>query len=279
MLVAILTMLCCRTCNYASPFKLPYRTNKHFISWHICIYLTIFNHQYFSNETLAGPYTCPASDLGLSLNKSTKFLPLIRKHFLNLRQIRVTVTGGIVQSVPRTATISDVQYYASPSELSSSLNHPPELSSKYQQRHLVVKQNRAWQEMSVNFANEVSLSHSLTCCNILRHGADGFTSRPKEVVLPIFISLKNTLSSAGFKPAKLGSNGKHNKELDHRGRLQCRQHCHKQNLRDRLYKLLHVKLKVKGWQVGTLFYDAFSVTRLYSVDERMISEWWWLGKD
>jgi hypothetical protein len=31
--------------------------------------------------------------------------------------------------------------------------------------------------------------------------------------------------------------------------------------------------------VGSLFNDAFSVTRLYSVDDRMISEWWWIGKD
>jgi hypothetical protein len=28
------------------------------------------------------------------------------------------------------------------------------------------------------------------------------------------------------------------------------------------------------WLVGSLFNDTFSVTRLYSVDDRMISEWW-----
>jgi hypothetical protein len=32
---------------------------------------------------------------------------------------------------------------------------------------------------------------SLTFGKILRHGADGFTSPPKEVVLRIFIALKN----------------------------------------------------------------------------------------
>jgi hypothetical protein len=31
--------------------------------------------------------------------------------------------------------------------------------------------------------------------------------------------------------------------------------------------------------VSSLFYDALSVTRLYSVDDRVKSEWWWIGKD
>jgi hypothetical protein len=45
----------------------------------------------------------------------------------------------------------------------------------------------------------------------LRHGTDetdDFTSPPKEVVLRIFITLKNPSSSAGFEPANLGSSGK-----------------------------------------------------------------------
>jgi hypothetical protein len=41
----------------------------------------------------------------------------------------------------------------------------------------------------------------------LRHGTDGFTSPPKEVVLRIFITLKNP--SAGIEPANLGSSGEH----------------------------------------------------------------------
>jgi hypothetical protein len=41
------------------------------------------------------------------------------------------------------------------------------------------------------------------------HGTDDFTSPPKEVVLRIFITLKNPLSSAGFEPENLGSSGKH----------------------------------------------------------------------
>jgi hypothetical protein len=42
-----------------------------------------------------------------------------------------------------------------------------------------------------------------------RHGTDGFTSPPKEVVLRIFITLQNPSSSAGVEPANLGSSGKH----------------------------------------------------------------------
>jgi hypothetical protein len=34
-----------------------------------------------------------------------------------------------------------------------------------------------------------------------------------------------------------------------------------------------------SWLVGSLFYDVFSVTRVYSVNDWVISEWWWFGKD
>jgi hypothetical protein len=43
----------------------------------------------------------------------------------------------------------------------------------------------------------------------LRHGTAGFTSPPKEVVLRIFITLKNPSTSAGIDPANLGSSGEH----------------------------------------------------------------------
>jgi hypothetical protein len=46
---------------------------------------------------------------------------------------------------------------------------------------------------------------SLTCHK--RHGADGFTSPPKEVVLLMYCP-KNVLSSVGFEPADLESNEK-----------------------------------------------------------------------
>jgi hypothetical protein len=42
------------------------------------------------------------------------------------------------------------------------------------------------------------------CCNILRHGASGFTSSPKEGVLRIFIALKNPLTLPGLNPRTVG---------------------------------------------------------------------------
>jgi hypothetical protein len=78
--------------------------------------------------------------------------------------------------------------------------------------------------MSVNFDHEVSLSYfngSLTCRKILRHGADGFTSSPKELVLRIFIDLKNTSSSAGCEPANLGDNDRHNNHWTTEGDKNC----------------------------------------------------------
>jgi hypothetical protein len=46
----------------------------------------------------------------------------------------------------------------------------------------------------------------LTYHKILRYGAN---YPPKEVMLRIFIAIKNPPSSAGFEPAMLGSIGKH----------------------------------------------------------------------
>jgi hypothetical protein len=43
----------------------------------------------------------------------------------------------------------------------------------------------------------------------MAHGTDGFTSPRKEVLLQIFITLTNLLSSAGFEPTNLGSSGNH----------------------------------------------------------------------
>jgi hypothetical protein len=53
---------------------------------------------------------------------------------------------------------------------------------------------------------------SLKCRKILRHGADGFTSPSKEVLLWIFIALTNASSSTVFEPANLRSNGKHDNQ-------------------------------------------------------------------
>jgi hypothetical protein len=43
-----------------------------------------------------------------------------------------------------------------------------------------------------------------TSPKILRHGADGFSSPPKEVVLPIFIALKNPSPWQGLNQRILG---------------------------------------------------------------------------
>jgi hypothetical protein len=55
---------------------------------------------------------------------------------------------------------------------------------------------------SENFAYQYLkyLKGSLTCRKILRHGTPDFTSHPKEVVLRIFIALKNPSTRPGFKP-------------------------------------------------------------------------------
>jgi hypothetical protein len=50
----------------------------------------------------------------------------------------------------------------------------------------------------------------LTCCKILQHGTDGFTSPLKEVMLQTVMVLKNPSSSATSEPENLGSNGNHN---------------------------------------------------------------------
>jgi hypothetical protein len=49
----------------------------------------------------------------------------------------------------------------------------------------------------------------LTYHKILQHGADCFTSPPKEVVLRIYIALKYPSLSAWKEPGNLGSNCKH----------------------------------------------------------------------
>jgi hypothetical protein len=48
----------------------------------------------------------------------------------------------------------------------------------------------------------------LTCHKILQHGANGFTSPPKEGMLWTFIAHKNLSPSVGIEPTNLGSNGK-----------------------------------------------------------------------
>jgi hypothetical protein len=91
------------------------------------------------------------------------------------------------------------------------LIRPSELSGNPTSSHLVAKQEELMMEM-MNFALRSifrTSNGSLTCHKILRHGANGFTSPPKEGMLWIFIALKNPSPSAGFEPVNHGSNGKH----------------------------------------------------------------------
>jgi hypothetical protein len=67
--------------------------------------------------------------------------------------------------------------------------------------------------MAAEFCLSVYVSYfkgTLKYRQILRHGTDGFTSPPKEVVIRIFIALKTTSPSMGFEPMNLGANGKNN---------------------------------------------------------------------
>jgi hypothetical protein len=67
-----------------------------------------------------------------------------------------------------------------------------------------------WEMAALNFAYWFySCPKVLLHAVNLRHGTDGFTSSPKEVVLRIFITLKNPSTSVGIEPANLGSNGEH----------------------------------------------------------------------
>jgi hypothetical protein len=99
----------------------------------------------------------------------------------------------------------------------------PHLSSNYTESstralcsdcssHLVAKREETKREIAAEFCLIASLSYlkgSLTCRKILRHGADGFTSPPRKVVLRIFIPLDNPSLSAEFEPADSGYNCRH----------------------------------------------------------------------
>jgi hypothetical protein len=102
--------------------------------------------------------------------------------------------GGIVKSVPCNCD-NFLIYFAT--HLSS--NHSRFIHQTFlpwlQKRHLVEKLGETGQEMVAKFGLSVSLSYLkgyLARRKVLRQGADGFTSFPKEGVLQIFIALKIT---------------------------------------------------------------------------------------
>jgi hypothetical protein len=81
-----------------------------------------------------------------------------------------------------------------------------------QKTHLVAKQEELMKEiirLALQSITVCTSKRSLTCHKVLRHGTDSFTSPPNEVVLRVFIVLKNSSPTARFKPANLGSNGRH----------------------------------------------------------------------
>jgi hypothetical protein len=78
------------------------------------------------------------------------------------------------------------------------------------------------------FPTCISIIHQgifLTCCKILEHGDDCFTSPLKEFMLHIFIALKNPLLSAGFEPTNLQSNGKHDNHDHYTAEYVCTDMC------------------------------------------------------
>jgi hypothetical protein len=92
-------------------------------------------------------------------------------------------------------------------------------ADKYQQKHLVSKQGVG--DKSPWIVPTKYLCHtpqgSLTCRKILRRGANGFTSPPKEVVLWAFIVLKIHRPRPGLNPRTLCPVAS-TKTLHHRGR-------------------------------------------------------------
>jgi hypothetical protein len=126
------------------------------------------------------------------------------------RLLLLLLRGGMAQGVPSTSTICVL--FCVPISVIITSNSSTSILINHQQRHFVVnhenlaRNDREFCLRSICFRKSRVL---LTCRKIVRHGLDGFTSSSREVVLRIFVSLKNTSSSAGFEPAVLGSNGSH----------------------------------------------------------------------
>jgi hypothetical protein len=124
--------------------------------------------------------------------------------FSTVKLLLLLSWGGIAQGIPNTVTITDLLFVPHPSS-----NH----SWLIQHRHLVVKQEKLGEKWLWILPTKYlfhTLQGSLTSHKILWHEVDDFTFPPKEVVLWIFIALKNPLSLAGFEPTNHGYNGKDN---------------------------------------------------------------------
>jgi hypothetical protein len=84
--------------------------------------------------------------------------------------------------------------------------HAPEFSALVATETPSSEAGRNDDKMPLNFVCQYlsCVKGFLTHRKLLRHGANGFTFPPKEVVLLIFIDPKNPSISAGFESAKLG---------------------------------------------------------------------------
>jgi hypothetical protein len=111
--------------------------------------------------------------------------------------------SGIVQSVPCTA---DIFCFILLHHLSYNHSWFIHQSSRVATETSSSKAG-IWREISVYFIGRFLCHNRLrysTCRKILRHGADGFTSPPKEVVLLIFMTLKIHCLRLRLNPWTLG---------------------------------------------------------------------------
>jgi hypothetical protein len=130
--------------------------------------------------------------------------------------------GGIVQSVP--CNCDNLFIHWVPRLSSNHLRFIHQISLLlFQQKYLVVKREKLGEKcrgILLELSPFIPLG-SLTCRKS-RHGIDGFTSPPKNVVLWISIALKYPLYSTGFEPANFGFSGKtHYTNLRHVRILLC----------------------------------------------------------
>jgi hypothetical protein len=82
---------------------------------------------------------------------------------------------------------------------------------------------------NVVYASPRDFKRSLTCRKILWLGTSGFTSHPKEDLLPIFIALKSPSTLPGSNPRPFWSSGKHSNHYTTKATVwtlhQCFFHC------------------------------------------------------
>jgi hypothetical protein len=177
-------------------------------------------HQLQDWWTKRETFSCCYASFRISLRSSTtrrsdlKSTSIMGVDWIRRTGYRLLLWGGIVQSVP-----CNCDHFCIALPILSSNNFRfINQSSLYrkQQRRLAARRGETGRGMAAECClRSISsyLQWYLTCRKIIRHGVDGFTSPPKELVLRIFIAIINTSLSAGFEPANLESNTKHDNHL------------------------------------------------------------------